>query len=100
MISRERDHVQQIADYIKRNLSKGYTMDALRFSLVKQGYSRISVEKAVELANQQLAASAPEMKEKPKITYTLLDENGNPINNVQLSKETKGFWTRIFDWFK
>ena len=73
-------------------------MDALRFSLVKQGYSRISVEKAIELANQQLAASAPEMKEKPKITYTLLDDEGNPINNVELSKQTKGFCSRNFIW--
>ncbi|MDD5191505.1 MAG: hypothetical protein PHH54_02545 [Candidatus Nanoarchaeia archaeon] len=90
-----KDHIQQLADYIRRNLSKGYTMDALRFSLMKQGYSRISVEKAIELANEQLAASAPEMKEKPKITYTLLDENGNPINNVEFAKEKKGFWQKI-----
>ena len=94
-----KDHIQQLAEYIKRNLAKGYTLDALRFSLIKQGYSRISVEKAIELANQQLAASAPEMKEKPKITYTLLDEYNNPIKSFQVEPEKKGFWQRIINWF-
>ena len=94
------DHIQQLANYIKRNLAKGYTLDALRFSLINQGYSRISVEKAIELANQQLAASAPEMKEKPKITYTLLDEEGNPIKTFQIEPEKKGFWQRFLDFFR
>ena len=94
-----KDHIQQLAEYIKRNLAKGYTMDALRFSLIKQGYSRISVEKAIELANNQLAASAPEMKEKPKITYTLLDENNNPIKSFQVEPEKKGFWSWLKELF-
>ena len=94
-----KDHIQQLANYIKKNLSKGYTMDALRFSLMKQGYSRISVEKAIELSNQQLAASAPEMKEKPKITYTLLDEDGNPIQKTDIILQKKSFWEKVKDFF-
>ncbi len=93
------DHIQQLANYIKRNLAKGYTIDALRFSLITQGYSRISVEKAIELTNTQLASSAPEMKERPKITYTLLDEEGNPIKNFKIEHEKKSFWERIKRWF-
>jgi len=98
-MDQSKDHIQQLANYIKRNLAKGYTMDALRFSLMKQGYSRISVEKAIELANEQLAASAPEMKEKPKITYTLLDEDGNPIQKTDIIPQKKSFWEKITDWF-
>jgi len=94
-----KDHIQQLAEYIKKNLAKGYTMDALRFSLIKQGYSRISVEKAIELANNQLAASAPEMKEKPKITYTLLDEDNNPIKSFQVEPKKKGFWSWLKEIF-
>ena len=95
-----KDHIQQLSDYIKRNLAKGYTLDALRFSLINQGYSRISVEKAIELANQQLAYSAPEMKEKPKITYTLLDEYNNPLQTFQIEHEKKGFWQKFLDFFR
>ena len=32
------NYIQQLADYIMKNLSKGYTVDALRFSLMNQGY--------------------------------------------------------------
>ncbi len=81
------DYIQQLADYLKRNLAKGYTLDSLKFSLISQGYSRISVEKAIELANKQLAEKAPEMKEKPQITYKVIPE-------VDIKKE--GFFRRLF----
>ena len=86
-----KNYIQQLADYIKKNLSKGYTLDSLRFSLMNQGYSRISVEKAVELANKQLAATAPVMKEKPQITYKIIPEIEKPKESVK-----KPFWKRIF----
>lgn len=84
----QKDYVQQLADHIKKNLIKGYTLDALRFSLIEQGYSRISVEKAVELANKQLAAQAPPMKEKPQISYKIIPEIEQP--------KKKSFWRRVF----
>ncbi|VVB78810.1 Uncharacterised protein [uncultured archaeon] len=68
------DHVQQLADYIKKNISKGYTTDSLKFSLINQGYSRISINKAMDLANEQLAAIAPKMQEKPQIVYRAIPE--------------------------
>jgi hypothetical protein len=88
---REGDHIQQLAEYIKKNISKGYTTESLKFSLMNQGYSRISVEKAIELANEQLAEKAPVMKEKPLITYKVYDE-GEPIK--------EGFLKKLFKFFK
>ena len=82
-----KDYVQQLADYIKKNLAKGYTLDALRFSLMSQGYSRISVEKAIELANKQLAELAPKMQEKPQISYKIVSEP---------EQSKKSFWKKIF----
>jgi len=83
------DHVQQLADYIKRNISKGYTIDSLKFSLTSQGYSRISIEKAIQVANEQLAAQAPVLKEKPQITYRTIPE-----------VEETSFFKKIFrKWF-
>lgn len=84
------NYIQQLADHIKINLKKGYTMEAMRFSLINQGYSRISVEKSIELANQQLAASAPEMKEKPQISYKIEPEI--PVK--------KSFWSWLGNIFK
>jgi len=94
-----RNLIVQLTEHIKKNLAKGYTPDALKFSLMDQGYSRISVEKSIELANQQLATAIPEMKEKPKITYKILDEENNPIKSFQKGNEKKGFWKRILNWF-
>lgn len=82
------DYIQQLADYIKANLLKGYTLDALRFSLINQGYSRISVENAINLANNQISSKIPPIKEKPQITYKIIPDEGMPVK--------KSFWKRIF----
>lgn len=86
--TRKTDYIQQLADYIKKNLSKGYTPDALKWALINQGHSRTEVDRAVSLANEQLAAQAPKMIEKPVIKI----ETEPPI-------EEKGFWTRVKSWF-
>ena len=88
---RPEDYTQQLANYLKRNLAKGYTLDSLKFSLMSQGYSRVSVEKAIEIANEQLAATAPIMKEKPQIIY-------RTIPPTEISEE--GFFKKLFrKWF-
>ncbi|MDP2925441.1 MAG: hypothetical protein Q8N99_03650 [Nanoarchaeota archaeon] len=85
------DHIQQLAGYFKKNLSKGYTPDSLKFSLMNQGYSRISIDKSLELANEQLAKIAPILKEKPQITYRIYPE----IHE----KEDIGFFKKILKRF-
>ncbi len=83
---------QQLADYIKKNIAKGYTADSLKFSLINQGYGRTAVERAIDTANQQLAAEAPKMIEKPQITYTAL-------GNGAAKKEEPGFFKRLWAKF-
>ena len=87
---------QQLADYIKKNLSKGYTPDALRYSLVKQGYSRTSVEKAMEIANRQLAAQAPKMIQKPTVRFETIDDQDIAARVAAQDNAGKGFWRRLF----
>ena len=69
----------KIIGYFKRNIAKGYTEEALKWALINQGYSRIIVEDSIEQANKELAEKAPLLKEKPQITYEIIDENDNPI---------------------
>ena len=85
-----RDYMKGIADYIKKNLKKGYTLEALKWALINQGYSRVVVEEAIVQANKELAADAPILKEKPVIKYEVLDEHGKPI------EIKKPWWKRIF----
>ena len=88
------DYIQQLADHIKINLKKGYTTMALRVSLINQGYSKISIEKAIELANKQLADSAPEMKEKPQISYRIISDKDQPMTISTTPKNS------FFGWIK
>lgn len=90
------DYIHQLADHIKKNLKKGYTPDSLRFSLMNQGYSRISVDKAISLANKQLAEKVPLMNEKPQITYKVIEDN--PLQDTEPAPQkieplNEGFWT-------
>ena len=87
VVDRSKDYIQQLANYIKKNLVKGYTLESLKISLLNQGYSRIAINNAVDLANSQLAAQAPSVREKPEITYKVIPENF----------EKKGFFKRLFE---
>jgi len=90
---------QQLADHIKKNLQKGYTVDSLRYSLMQQGYSRTSVEKSIEMANKQLAMEAPKVQEKPVIKYEVIDEEEVKRKLAEQEAAGKGFFSRIKSWF-
>ena len=81
---------RKMVEYFKKNLKKKYTEDSLRFSLLSQGYSRTSVDIALQLAQQELAAEAPILKEKPVIKHEIIDEYDRPITIK------KSWFKRIF----
>lgn len=89
------NYIEQLAEYILSNLEKGYTEDALRFSLVTQGYTRISVDKAIDLANKQLAKEIPPIKEKPQIKYRIILDDSKVIER-EVDIDKKPFWKRLF----
>lgn len=86
-----KDCISQLANYIEKNLTKGYTLDSLRFSLISQGYSRISVEKAIEVANKNLSLKIPKIKEKPQIKREII-----PISSTKENLPRKSFWKKLF----
>ena len=87
----------QLAGYIKKNLKKGYTLDSLRFSLINQGYSKISIENAIEIANKEIAEEIPPLKEKPEITYKVIADTHEDLEHVKVSLESKkSFFKRLF----
>ena len=98
--SLEKSQNQQLAEYIMKNIRKGYTPDALKYSLLTQGYSRTSVEKAIETANKQLALEAPKMSEKPHVKVTLIDneEMKNKVAEQDMANAgpIRRFFRKIF----
>lgn len=65
---------EELADYIKNNLKKGYTKESLKWALINQGYSRMEVDKAFKRADMELAQSAPVLKTKPEIKYEVITD--------------------------
>jgi len=80
----------RLKNYLKENLKKGYTIESLKWALIKQGYSRTAIEMAIEQLHKELAREAPVLKEKPIIRYQIIDENNNLITIK------KSFWKRLF----
>jgi len=84
---KDKNYVQSMADYIKKNLRKGYTKESLKWALVTQGHSRIEVEKAMRLVDAELASEAPILKTKPEIKIEISPEP---------NQGKKSFFKRLF----
>lgn len=84
--------IEELASYLKNNLKKGYTKDSLRWALVNQGYSRIEIEKAIKMADLELAEEAPMLKTKIEATYKY--EFADESKELNLN-EKKSFWKKI-----
>ena len=93
-------YMQQLVNYIKKNLSKGYTLESLKWALVNQGYSRSEVQQAIKLVNEELAKEAPKLREKPVIKVErepILDE---VYPEKSFSYIIKKLWRNLKEFFK
>jgi len=84
----EKGYIQQLAEYIKKNIAKGYTLDSLKIALESQGYSKVAIERAIEELNEEMAKKAPKIKEKPVIRYEIIQE--------EPKEEKKNFFKKIW----
>lgn len=85
-------HMENLCNYIRKNIPKGYTMESLKWALVKQGNPRIEVEKAVSIVEKEVSRLT-QKKPEPKIT---LDQS-SPVETVMnVEPEKVPFWKRIF----
>lgn len=88
MVLRESDYIQKVAERVKRNLEKGYKPEALKWALVKQGYTKTEVDKAIKAAQEQLAMEKPKVEPVAAKKVEIIAE---PI-----VEEKKGFWKKLF----
>jgi len=56
----------KLKEHVKKNLRKGYTPDTLKYAFIRQGYSRVLVEKAIEEAQKELSKEVPILKSEAK----------------------------------
>jgi len=65
-------YMDDVVEYIKRNLKKGYTKESLAQALLTQNYSKMEVKKAIQRVDEDLAKIAPKI-EKPIIKHEIID---------------------------
>lgn len=71
---------RKLIEYLKKNISKGYTSESLKWALVSQGHSRVEVSEVINMANEELREKEePIVKEKPKIKYKIYDKDNKLI---------------------
>jgi uncharacterized protein Smg (DUF494 family) len=86
-MDRKESYVRQLAEYLKKNLKKGYTKESLKWALVNQGHSKMEVEKALKVVDELLAEEAPVLETKPVIKYEIVESEAEEAG--------KPFWKRI-----
>ncbi len=97
----EESYIRKLVNYIKKNLSKGYTLESLKWALEMQGYSRSAINRAVKIANEELAKKAPILKEKPVIKVErepILDEVFP--EKPSFKEKVKGFFRTMKEFIK
>lgn len=92
-MANRRSSKEQLIEYFKRNLKKGYTTDSLKWALINQGYSRVIVEEALVEAQKEMAKEAPIFKEKPVINYQAYDKEG------KLVESGESLWRKVSKFF-
>ena len=80
-------YLNNIVEYLKKNSAKGYSLESLKWALISQGYSRGEVDKAVKIAEKELAKPAPKVEEKPVIK----------VERISI-EEKKSFFSKLFNW--
>lgn len=85
---KDKNYIDDLASYLKKNLKKGYTTESLKWALVSQGHSKLEVEKAIQVAERDLANEAPLMKAKPEIRVEVVE----PKDAIVEKKSWWKFW--------
>lgn len=89
---------RKLIEHIKKNLSKGYNKDSLKYALIGQGYSKLEVDDTLKIANREFEEKklkTSKEKEKPKIKYELYDVD-NKLIKITTRKPKKGFFNKFF----
>ncbi|MEK6899407.1 MAG: hypothetical protein AABW79_04910 [Nanoarchaeota archaeon] len=88
---RESSHLKNLVDYIVKNSNKGYSRDSLRWSLIRQGNMKHEVDKAFQMADQEIARQAPKIQPIPEPKIEAI-----PQNESISESEKPSFWKRLF----
>lgn len=52
VVLRDGDYMKNIIAYIEKNMSRGYNIDQMRFTLLQHGYSRAAIDRGIRVYQQ------------------------------------------------
>lgn len=88
----DKKYMDEITEYMRKNLAKGYKKESLKWTLISQGYSKVEVEKAAQIAEMEIAKQLSKAEEKPVITRTV-----EPLTADDMPKQS--FFSKVKSWF-
>jgi hypothetical protein len=91
-MKKDESYLSDKINYIKRNLSKGYTKDSLKWALISQGNSKQEVEKAFLQAEKEMASESD--AEARRLQSMQPAPRMEPI--MPEVEKKKGFFSRFF----
>jgi uncharacterized protein Smg (DUF494 family) len=86
-------HLRTLLDYFEKNLKKGYKIDALRYVLLNQGYSKTEIGEAIKIIEEKTKKDQEAIKreEERRLRMQVQEE----VNQVT-QQQKKGFFGRLF----
>jgi SOS response regulatory protein OraA/RecX len=91
-MKKDESYLSDKINYIKRNLSKGYSKDSLKWALISQGNSRQEVEKAFMQAEREMSNESD--AEARRLQSMQPAPRMEPI--MPEAEKKKGFFSRFF----
>ncbi len=90
---RNTPHLRTILDYFEKNLKKGYKVDALKYVLLNQGYSKVEVAEAIKILEEKSKKEQEAVKkeEERRLKMQVQEE----VKQVT-QQQKKGFFRRLF----
>ena len=86
-------HLRTILDYFEKNLKKGYKVDALKYVLQNQGYSKTEIAEAIRIIEEKTKKDQEALKkEEEKRLKMQIQEELKQVTEQQ----KKGFFGRLF----
>ena len=61
-------------------------MESLKIALIKQGYSKTSIENAIKMVEKDMAAAAPILPKEPE----------RPVVMEPITPPRRSFWQKLF----
>jgi SOS response regulatory protein OraA/RecX len=95
---RDIDHAKPIVDYLKKNLAKGYKPQNLKWALISEGYSKIEVEKAMRIVEEE---NEKEFKMQELRAKKEMEKQAAELitDEMPVQVEKEGFWSKVKGWF-